>query len=211
MKTLAIIAQKGGSGKTTVAVHLAVCAARHGKATGIIDLDPQGSAAKWSEVRKDIAVEAVQVMTATQSQIGRMLQNAEKAKTDFIIIDTAPHSDSDAAMAAQLADFVLIPSRPLFFDLHAILSTYEIARLSKTPAAVVLNGVPPRGSFAGEAREALQGQNISVVEPVLYHRSAYFNALFDGRSVQEYDPKGKAAAEIESLYISVARALKMKP
>jgi len=208
MKTLAIIAQKGGSGKTTVAVHLAVCATRHGKATGIIDLDPQGSAAKWSEVRKK---RVPHIMAATQSQLGRLLENVDKAKTDFVIIDTAPHSDSDAAMAAQLADFVLIPSRPMFFDLHAILSTYEIARLSKTPAAVVLNGVPPRGSFADEAREALQGQNIRVVEPVLYHRSAYFNALFDGRSVQEYDPKGKAAAEVESLYISVAHALIMKP
>jgi chromosome partitioning protein len=208
MKTLAIIAQKGGSGKTTVAVHLAVCAAHHGKATGIIDLDPQSSAAKWSEVRKE---KVPHVMAATQPQLGRLLENAEKAKTDFIIIDTAPHSDSDAAMAAQLADFVLIPSRPMFFDLHAILSTYEIARLSKTPAAVVLNGVPPRGSLTDEAREALQGQNIRVVAPVLYHRAAYFNALFDGRSVQEYDPKGKAAAEIESLYISVTHALKMKP
>jgi chromosome partitioning protein len=208
MKTLAIIAQKGGSGKTTVAVHLAVCAAHHGKATGIIDLDPQGSAAKWSEVRNQ---KTPQVTTATQSQLGRLLENAQKAKTDFVIIDTAPHSDSDAAMAAQLADFVLIPSRPMFFDLHAILSTYDIAQLSKTPAAIVLNGVPPRGSLTDEAREALQGQNIRVVEPVLYHRSAYFNALFDGRSVQEYEPKGKAAAEIEHLYISVSRALKMKP
>jgi Mrp family chromosome partitioning ATPase len=88
------------------------------------------------------------VTTATQSQLGRLLENAQKAKMDFIIIDTAPHSDSDAAMAAQLADFVLIPSRPMFFDLHAILSTYDIARLSKTPAAVVLNGVPPRGSLS---------------------------------------------------------------
>jgi chromosome partitioning protein len=68
-----------------------------------------------------------------------------------------------------------------------------------------------RSSLTDEAREALQGQNIRVVEPVLYHRSAYFNALFDGRSVQEYEPKGKAAAEIEHLYISVSRALKMKP
>jgi chromosome partitioning protein len=208
MKTLAIIAQKGGSGKTVVAVHLAVCAVLHGKATGIIDLDPQGSAAKWSEVRNQ---KTPQVTTATQSQLGRLLENAQKAKMDFIIIDTAPHSDSDAAMAAQLADFVLIPSRPMFFDLHAILSTYDIAQLSKTPAAIVLNGVPPRGSLTDEAREALQGQNICVVEPVLYHRSAYFNALFDGRSVQEYEPKGKAAAEIEHLYISVSRALKMKP
>jgi cellulose biosynthesis protein BcsQ len=110
-------------------------------------------------------------------------------------------------MAAQLANFVLIPSRPMFFDLHAILSTYEIARLSKTPAAVVLNGVPPRGSFADEAREALQGQCIPVVEPVMHHRAAYFNALFDGRSVQEYDPKGKAAEEIESLYITTWKVI----
>jgi chromosome partitioning protein len=197
MKTLAIIAQKGGSGKTTLAVHMAICATRRNINTALIDIDPQASAFKWNESRPD--ERKLDATKADPGQIPAFLKQAKAGGINFVIIDTAPHSDQAAAIAAQLADFVLIPCRPARFDLDAIASTVQIAKLAKTPAAVVINAAP-RGRLAEEARAALEQQGITVVEPVLHHRAAYSHAVIDGRSVHEYEPDGKATAEIDELY-----------
>lgn len=206
MKTLAIIAQKGGSGKTTLAVHLAVCATRQNLRTALIDLDPQGSAHDWNESRED--GEKLDAVKAGSGQVAALLKQAKAAGADLVIVDTAPHSDSAAAMVAQLADFVLIPCRPARFDLKAIGSTAQIAKLAKTPAAVVINAAP-RGRLAEEARAALEQQGITVIEAVLQQRAAYSHAVIDGRSVHEYEPDGKAAAEIDALFACVRQVMKL--
>lgn len=197
MKTLAIVAQKGGSGKTTLAVHLAVCAIRRKLKPALIDIDPQASAHKWNESRPDD-----RKLDATRADIGQLpafLRQARAGGIDLVIIDTAPHSDQAAAIVTQLADLVLIPCRPARFDLDAIASTLQITKVAKTPAAVVINAAP-RGKLAEEARAALQQEGITVIETVLHHRAAYSHAVIDGRSVHEYEPEGKAAAEIDELY-----------
>jgi chromosome partitioning protein len=202
MKTLAIIAQKGGSGKTTLAVHLAVCATRHKLKTALIDLDPQASAYQWNESRED--GRKLDAVRGNSSDLAALLKQAKDGGVDLVIIDTAPHSDSAAAIAAQLADFVLIPCRPARFDLDAIATTAQIAKVTKTPTVVVLNAAP-RGKLAEEARDALQGQNLTVMATVLYQRAAYSHAVIDGRSVHEYEPDGKAAAEIDDLYNHITK------
>lgn len=197
MKTLAIISQKGGSGKTTIAVHVAVCAAQRKLKTAIIDIDPQRSAYQWNQSRPDgMKLDAA---TANASQLAALLAKAKAGGIDLVIIDSAPHSDSEAAIAAQLADYVLIPCRPARFDLDAIASTVDIAKAANTPAAVVINAAP-RGRLADEARTALQRQGVTVLDLVLHQRAAYSHAVIDGRSVHEYEPEGKAAAEIDDLY-----------
>jgi chromosome partitioning protein len=202
MKTLAIIAQKGGSGKTTLAVHMAVCATRRNLHTALIDIDQQGSAYKWNESRPDeLKLDATK---ADAGQISAFLKQAKAGGIDLVIIDTAPHSDSAAAIAAQFADFVLMPCRPARFDLDAIASTAQIAKVAKTPAAVVINAAP-RGRLAEEARAALEQQGISVLDLVIHQRAAYSHAVIDGRSVHEYEPDGKAAAEIDELYNLITR------
>ena len=206
MKILALIAQKGGSGKTTLSVHMAVCATRQNLRTALIDLDPQGSAYDWNESRDD--GDKLDAIKANPGQLAALLKQAKAAGADLVIVDTAPHSDSAAAIAAQLADFVLIPCRPARFDLKAIGSTAQITNLAKTRAAVVINAAP-RGRLAEEARAALQQQGISVIEPVLHHRAAYSHAVIDGRSVHEYEPDGKAAAEIDELFACVRQLLKI--
>jgi len=206
MKTLAFIAQKGGSGKTTLAVHMAICATRKNLRTALIDLDPQGSAYDWNESRDD--GNKLDAVKASPGQLAALLKQAKAAGADLVIVDTAPHSDSAAAVTAQLADFVLIPCRPARFDLKAIGSTAQITGLAKTPAAVVINAAP-RGKLAEEARAALQHQGITVIEPVLHQRAAYSHAVIDGRSVHEYEPDGKAAAEIDELFACVQRILKL--
>jgi chromosome partitioning protein len=202
MKILAILAQKGGSGKTTVAVHMAVCAARRKLKTAIIDIDPQRSAYRWNESRPD--GRKLDAVTADARQLPDLLARAKAGGIDLAIIDTAPHSDSAAAIAAQLADLVLIPCRPARFDLDAIASTVDIAKAAKTPAAVVINAAP-RGRLAEEARAALQRQGVTVIETVLHQRAAYSHAVIDGRSVHEYEPEGQAADEIDQLYHHITR------
>lgn len=202
MKTLAIIAQKGGSGKTTLAVHMAVCATLRNLHTAIIDIDPQASAYKWNQSRPDELK-----LDATKAEVGQIpafLKQAKAGGIDLVIIDTAPHSDSTAAIVAQLADFVLIPCRPARFDLDAIASTAQITKVAKTTAAVVINAAP-RGRLAEEARAALEQQGVTVLDSVIHQRAAYSHAVIDGRSVHEYEPGGKAAAEIDELYDLITR------
>lgn len=206
MKILAILAQKGGSGKTALAVHMPVCATRRKLRTALIDLDPQGSAYDWNESREDSR--KLEAVKANSGPLSALLQQAKTAKADLAIIDTAPHSDSAAAIVAQLADFILIPCRPARFDLKAIGSTTAIAKLAKTPAAIVINAAP-RGKLVKEAREALHQQGFTVLEPVLYQRAAYSHAVIDGRSVHEYEPDGKAAGEIDALFACIRRSLKI--
>jgi chromosome partitioning protein len=124
---------------------------------------------------------------------------------ELTIIDTAPHSTGEAAIAAKLADYILIPCRPARFDLDAIASTLEIAKVANTPAAVVINSAGTRGPLADEARAALTRQGATVVETVLHQRVAYSHAVIDGRSVHEYEPEGAAAAEIDDLYNHITR------
>jgi chromosome partitioning protein len=197
MKTLAILAQKGGSGKTTLAVHMAVCATQRKLKTAIIDIDPQGSAFQWNQSRPDD--KKLSAVRADISQLAGLIEKAKAGGIDLAIIDTAPHSNDAAAIVARLADFILIPCRPARFDLDAIASTLDIAKVANTPAAVVINAAP-RGKLAEEARAALMRQGVTVLKPVLHQRAAYSHAVIDGRSVHEYEPKGTAAAEIEELY-----------
>lgn len=198
MKTVAIISQKGGSGKTTVAVHLAVCAELAGKRSAIIDLDPQASTLEWGKRRQADTPETVR---ATPEQLARLLEQAKANGADLAIIDTAPHSDRAATVAAGLADIILIPCRPAAFDVAAIPATLQILKLCNAQgrATILLNAVPPRGGQADEADAGLS--SLARVAPVrLAHRAAYSHAVNDGRSVEEYEPGGKAAEEIRSLY-----------
>jgi chromosome partitioning protein len=202
MKILAILAQKGGSGKTTVAVHMAVCAVQRKLKTAIIDIDPQGSAFQWNASRPEgMKLDAV---AANAAQLAGLLQRAKAGGIELAIIDTAPHSNAEAATAASLADFVLIPCRPARFDLDAIASTVEIARAANAPCGVVINAAP-RGRLAEEARAALTSKGVNVIETVLHQRAAYSHAVIDGRSVHEYEPNGAAAEEIDNLYNHITR------
>lgn len=197
MQTLTILSQKGGSGKSTLTVHLAVCAMMRGLKTVILDIDQQGSANRWNQIRAhDRKVDLAKIQA---EQIALYLTIAKNAHADLVLIDTAPHSQSDGAIAAQFADFVLIPCRPAMFDLEAIFSTVQIAKTAKKPFAVILNAAP-RGKLADECRAFLEKNSVPVLAITVHQWASLGHALFDGRSVHEFEPDGKATAEIEALY-----------
>lgn len=196
MKVLAILSQKGGAGKTTLALHLAVEAERLGLTTAVIDLDPQASAASWGDGRQH---ESPVVVSAQASRLNQVLTAAREGDARLAIIDTAPHSESAALTAAREADLILIPCRPAILDLRAISHTIDLARIVGKPVAVVLNSVPSRGSLFNEAQDALEGYDVIVCPESLGQRSAFIHSLTAGLAAQEYEPRGKAAREVERL------------
>ena len=198
MKTIAIVSQKGGAGKTTVAVHLATAAAAAGHAVALIDLDPQGTAASWGDRRQ---ADAPEVVSGQAARLPVLIDAARTAGADLLILDTAPNADQTALRAAQLADLVLVPCRAATFDLEAIKTTLTLTQIAQKPAFVVLNAVPPRSGIGREAAEGLEGQGVQVAPVMLSQRAAFAHGVIDGRTAQEFEPGGRAAEEVERLYV----------
>ncbi len=198
MHTVAIVSRKGGAGKTTIAVHLAAAAEQAGRRTAILDLDQQASAAGWADLRSSPRPE---VVTCVPHRLSRAL--AAVAHCDFTVIDTAPHAEGGALAAARAADLVVIPCRPAVFDLQALGAAFDIARIAGTPMLAVLNAIPPRGRAAQQARAILVDSGIEVAGPMLTHRQAFVHALARGEAACEFDPKGKASAEILALHDAI--------
>lgn len=199
MKTITILSQKGGTGKTTLALHLAVAAEASGEMAAVIDLDPQSSAAGWSESRG--AERGPTVAIAHAPRLRSILDAAAANGATLAILDTAPHAQSDALAAAQAGDAILIPCRPGILDLRAIGASVQIAKLANKPAAVVLNACPPQGrTLSDEAEQAVLGYGIAVAPVRLVQRAAFAHSLAGGLTAQEYEPQGKAAEEVNALY-----------
>lgn len=197
MKTVAIISQKGGAGKTTLALHLATSSALQGRNTAIIDLDPQASAANWSD-RRVAAVPVV--LSAHASRLTHEIGRVRDMDGDLLIIDTAPHSDSAALEAAKAADLILVPCRPAILDIEAISNTLNLVKTTGKPIFVVMNAVAPQGSEAAEAAEAIADLGVEICPIQLHQRVAFSRALISGQSAEEFEPGGKAAHEASQLH-----------
>ena len=209
MKTITIVSQKGGSGKTTLAVHLAVASASAGLNTAVIDLDPQASAANWSDRR---AAELPVVLSAHASRLQHEIRRVREIGGEMLFVDTAPHSDSAALEAARTADLVLIPCRPAILDLEAITHTLAFIRTTATPVLVILNAIASTGQDAAQAEEALAAHNVETCPVRLGRRVAFSRALINGLAAQEFEPGGKAAREVAQLHTFItSRVQDFKP
>ncbi len=161
----------------------------------IIDLDPQGTAASWGDRRQ---ADTPEVVSGQASRLSVLIETARTNGADFVVVDTAPNADQTALRAAQSADAVLIPCRAATFDLEAIKATLTLSQLAQKPAYVVLNAIPPRSGR--EAAEGLIAQGAKVAPVMLSQRAAFTHGVIDGRTAQEFEPGGKAAEEVASLY-----------
>ncbi|CAH2602069.1 ParA family protein [Rhodovastum atsumiense] len=206
MKTLTVISQKGGVGKSTLTANLAGCAARHGLGVVLIDLDPQGSVHGWNESRA--GGQRFSSVRTTGAGLPAALALAERAGIGLALIDTAPRSDAETLVAARRSDLALIVTQPQRFDLEAAATTINLMLAAKVAFAVVLNLVPQGFRLAERARALLQQQDGIIVLPHMIRRRATIsNALTDGRTAQEAEPDGPAAAEIEAVFAALARRL----
>ena len=207
MLTIALISQKGGVGKTTLAIHLATAFEAKGHQTLLVDLDPQTSAAEWKDARQ---AERPYVMAVPPSRLGKTLEAARENGAEVVVLDTAPHSEGTALDAARAADLILVPCQPSIMDLRAMRKTADLLNYLKKPTYAVLNEVAAQGTVADEAARAITAQFGMPVCPIrLGQRVAFNRCLLTGQTAQEYEPGGKAAQEIDSLMLWVSEQVRL--
>ncbi len=192
-----MISQKGGAGKTTMAVALAVAAEQRGLPSVLIDLDPQASTGQWGDQRSA----ATPVVTCTPAvRLAPVLAAAQTAGAALAVIDTTPHATDAALAAARASDLILIPCRPAAADLRAIRASIDLARLAATPCAVVLNAAPPANPLTQQGLAAIAGYGVAACPVVLHQRIAHVHAFTEGQTATETAPQSKAAVEVAALF-----------
>lgn len=200
MLTIALIAQKGGTGKTTLARCLAVAFERRGQAAAIIDMDPQASAALWAGRRK---ADTPEVITTPLPLLGKTLTASAKV-VEVAIIDTPPKTEAAAIAAARAADLVLIPCRAQIDDIDTLPATKQLLDAAGgVEALVFLNALPPYQARRAEAVAAIETNPTApfrVAPGGFGQRAAFGDASLSGLSPEEYQRTGKAAQEIGVLY-----------
>jgi chromosome partitioning protein len=196
MKVVSLVTQKGGTGKSTLAVSLAVAAQERGLKVSILDLDPQRTTRRWFERRQATAPE---VAAIDATKLPAALAALDKQRADLVVIDTAG-ADVPAAKAVMMAsDLCLIPARPSVADIEAAQPTIQALHRIGAPFAFILNACQAgRNIRTLDAFRALQLMG-AVSGVTIANRADHVDALAQGLGVTERDPSGKAAGEIRDL------------
>lgn len=200
MKKIALISQKGGTGKTTLTLNLAVYAESVGLTTAICDLDPQGSSLVWYKKRKSQGLEAPLVKSLHAVGIEDILEKLEQVGADLVFFDTAPHSQNEALVTAKNSDLIIIPCKPSLVDLTAIKSTVDIVTLAGKPAIGVITMTPSQSNITEQARKAIGQYGVTIAPTNIGNRIAFVHSFTEAKGVVEYEPHGQATEEIKELF-----------
>ena len=197
MHVLAFASQKGGSGKTTLAGHVAVQAERAGAGpVALIDTDPQASLADWWNAR---TAETPLFAQTIISQIDEDLEKMRAAGVSLVVIDTPPAITSMIKTVVQVADLIAIPTRPSPHDLRAAGATVDLVEECGKPLVFVVNAATPRARITAEAAIALS-QHGTVAPVTIHQRTEFAASMIDGRTVMELGPNSRSAQELEQLW-----------
>ena len=205
MRTIAFLTQKGGAGKTTLAASLAAAGAAAGERVIALDIDPQGSLARWGKRRESANVLNKVIVEPLESErlprIRTILEGLADVGFTLVLFDTAGTDGGAARLVTEAADLCLLPARPTRVDVEATAATFRAVFLAKRKAAFVLNQCPPtyRSSRASEAAKDLTRLGV-LAEPMLSARMDFQDALAAGLGVTEYAREGRAAQVIEALW-----------
>jgi chromosome partitioning protein len=198
MYIVAVIMEKGGVGKTTVALNLAVAAVQDGRNAAVIDIDQQATASNWTDRRTTEKPWVVPTLTA---RLSAAIEKAREQGIDFLVIDTPPHSGMDAAEAARRADVVLVPVEPHLFTLETLPKLADLLKMAGNPPAFfVVNKAATQGTEGSTAADHIKAQGLTVCPVILHLRAAHRHATNVGKVAVEYEPESKAAQEVLQLY-----------
>ncbi len=204
MRVLAMASQKGGSGKTTLSGHLAVQAQRAGAGPVVlIDIDPQGSLSDWWNERQ------TEYPAFAQTTVARLAADLEALRGQgfkLAVIDTPPAITMAIQSVIQVAELVVIPTRPSPHDLRAVGATVDLCDRAGKAAIFVVNAATPKARITADAAVALS-QHGTVAPITIHHRVDFAASMIDGRTVMEVDPASKSAAEVTALWDYIADRL----
>lgn len=198
---ITIAQQKGGAGKTTLAIHLALAWAAAGKRVAVIDIDPQASLSTWFQVRNKRLNgngATIDAMAVAGWRVTAEIERQARSH-DVVLVDSPPHAETEARVAVRAGQLVLVPVQPSPMDFWATKPTLDLARAEKVPALLVLNRVPARAKLTDAMLEFFQTLDVPLAEAQIGNRVALAAALNKGQGILEYDPTSTAAAEIVAL------------
>lgn len=199
-KIITVAQQKGGSGKTTLAVNMAISLLQKKLSVALIDTDPQGSMGRWFMERVTAQGEDDAMDFSTSSAWGANYESEKlKRRFDYVIIDTPPKIDSDLRPALRAADLVLVPVSASHVDLWATEGVLDLARREKAPVLIVLNRVRPQTRLSAEVAEKAAEFGVGVAETRISNRVAYAETLGQGVGVLERARSGAARQEMTAL------------
>jgi chromosome partitioning protein len=209
-KILTVAQQKGGAGKTTLAAHLAVAFTAQKKSVAMVDIDPQQSLTTWYRMREQRFGDAGAGLLVNSIKGWRVQNEVRRLapEYDVVIVDSAPHAETEAIFAVRDANLVIVPVQPSPMDVWATLPTLELAARNKVPALVVLNRVLPRANLTEEMVDELRALHAGVARTTIGNRVLFAGALSEGRAVGEVQPRSRAAQEIGALAKEIWRRAK---
>lgn len=208
MQVIAVLNQKGGSGKTTIATHLARALQLDGADVLLVDSDPQGSARDWAAVREDQPLTVVGIDRPT---IDRDLRNV--ASKDYVVIDGAPQAADLAVSAIKAASFILIPVQPSPYDIWATSDLVDLVKQrieltdGKLKAAFVVSRAIKGTRIGAEVTDALTGYGLPVLEARITQRVSYPGTAAAGTTILDAEPDGDGAAEVRALLAEIKQKL----
>lgn len=202
MRTIALLAQKGGSGKTQLTTNIAVAAALTGLKVAIVDTDKQATASYWGEIRENSKNPLeVPVIGVLAGSIQRELRKLKEQGFEFIVIDTPGKEADTSTPITKASDFVIIPAKPTTTDIHAIASTLDIVDNANVPGMIVFNEAYVRGPRNDTAAAYIVNElEFPVAPEYICDRVTFQDAFSAGQGVMEFEAGSEAATEIASLY-----------
>ncbi|OYQ77507.1 peptide transporter [Wohlfahrtiimonas chitiniclastica] len=201
MKVISVLNQKGGSGKTTIATHLARCIHNAGSSVLLVDSDPQGSARDWSAVNEENPITVIGIDRPTIDRDLKAISNK-----DFIVIDGAPQTADLAISAIKASDFILIPVQPSPYDIWATSDLVDLVKQriemtdGKLKVAFVVSRAITGTKIGHEIHEALEGYELPILTTRITQRISSPSSAALGKTVFDIEPKGEASKEILNLY-----------
>jgi chromosome partitioning protein len=203
---ITIAQQKGGAGKTTLAIHLALAWAAAKKRVALLDIDPQGSSATWFKRRAEQGGTdtAIDVAALTGWRVGTEVERQARGH-DVVVIDSPPHAETEARIAVRAARLVVVPVQPSPMDLWATRPTLDLARQERVAALLVLNRVPPRANLTDVLAPEFAELGVPLARTRIGNRVALAAALAEGKGVLEAAPHSRAAEEMRALAREILR------